>query len=296
LIPILLIPQLILSGVVVKFDKLNPVIGNTSTVPLVGDLMASRWAFEAAMVAQYKDNKYEKQFYIYDKVMADADYKKIYLIPELESRLDFININRHSENPSLKKEVAQRLDLIRNTLQREEEIVKATFEYMDKLRIERYDSTINIPLLNYLEALKRFYINRYNKADVEKDRKIELLTNTPEKEKQFEHHRNAYHNEAIADLVRNTMEQNRIIETNGKLVQKIYPVYKDPDPDHVIDFDAQFYMPEKHFLNKNIDTYWFNLGVIWCMTFLLALALYWEILRKIILHMSNLSNPLEKRM
>ena len=45
LIPILLIPQLILSGVVVKFDKLNPIIGNTETVPLVGDLMASRWAF-----------------------------------------------------------------------------------------------------------------------------------------------------------------------------------------------------------------------------------------------------------
>ncbi|MFM7854854.1 MAG: ABC transporter ATP-binding protein, partial [Flammeovirgaceae bacterium] len=138
--------------------------------------------------------------------------------------------------------------------------------------------------------LKRFYINRYNKADIEKDRKIELLTNSPEKEKRFEDHRNAYHNEAIADLVRNTMEQNRIIETNGKLVQKIYPVYKDPDPDHVIDFDAQFYMPQKHFLNKNIDTYWFNLGVMWCMSFLLALALYWEVLRKIIAQLSNLSN------
>src|SRR5260221_6314863 len=45
LIPILLIPQLILSGVVVKFDKLNPLIGDTATVPLVGDIIASRWAF-----------------------------------------------------------------------------------------------------------------------------------------------------------------------------------------------------------------------------------------------------------
>jgi ABC-type multidrug transport system ATPase subunit len=61
LIPLLLIPQLILSGVVVKFDKLNPRIGNPATVPLVGDLMASRWAFEAAMVTQFKDNDFEKQ-------------------------------------------------------------------------------------------------------------------------------------------------------------------------------------------------------------------------------------------
>ncbi len=64
LIPLLLIPQLILSGVVVKFDKLNPTIGNTETVPFVGDMMASRWAFEAAMVTQFKDNRFEREFYI----------------------------------------------------------------------------------------------------------------------------------------------------------------------------------------------------------------------------------------
>ncbi|MBS1556826.1 MAG: ATP-binding cassette domain-containing protein [Bacteroidetes bacterium] len=296
LIPILLIPQLILSGVVVKFDKLNPIIGNTSTVPLVGDLMASRWAFEAAMVAQYKDNAFEKEFYVYDKTMADADYKKIYLIPELESRLDFINLNRQTQEPGIKKEVAQKLDLIRTTLEREEKITKVKFQYLDKLTINRYDTTVNIPLINYLETLKRFYINRYNKADKEKDNKIARLTNTPEKEKEFEQQRNAHQNEAITDLVRNTMEQNRIIETEGKLVQKIYPVYKDPDPDHMVDFDAQFYMPAKHFLNQNIDTFWFNLGVIWSMTLVLAIALYWEVLRKVIDQLSNISNPLEKRM
>src|SRR5260221_6212039 len=83
LIPILLIPQLILSGVVVKFDKLNPLIGNTATVPFVGDIMASRWAFETAMVTQFKDNEFEKEFYVYDKVMADAGVNKIYFFPDV---------------------------------------------------------------------------------------------------------------------------------------------------------------------------------------------------------------------
>src|SRR5258708_10450870 len=89
LIAILLIPQLILSGVVVKFDKLNPLISNAETVPLVGDLMASRWAFEASMVAQFKDNHFEHEFYEQDKIIAEADYKKIYYIPTLESKVDF---------------------------------------------------------------------------------------------------------------------------------------------------------------------------------------------------------------
>ena len=122
------------------------------------------------------------------------------------------------------------------------------------------------------------------------------MTNTGEKEKAFEQFKNSYQNESIADLVKNTSEMHRIIEKDGKLIQKIFPIYKDPDPAHMVDFDAQFYMPSKHFLNKNIDTLYFNLGVIWSMTLVLAIALYFEILRKIIDGLGNISNPIPKRM
>ena len=296
LIPILLIPQLILSGVVVKFDKLNPVIGNTATVPLVGDLMASRWAFEAAMVSQYKDNDFEQKFYLYDKAMADADYKKIYLIPEIETRLDFINL--HSKNPdsAIQKEVNNKLQLVHDAVEKEELYIGTKFEAIEKIKPNQFDSASYQQLIEFFETLKKFYIHRYNMADQHKDKLISSLTNTTEKEKAFETLRNSYQNEAITELVRNTMETNRVIEKDGKLIQKIYPIYKDPDPDHIVDFDAQFYMPAKHFLNKNIDTRLFNIGVIWSMTIVLALALYWEILRKVIEGLGNLSNPLEKRM
>jgi ABC transport system ATP-binding/permease protein len=296
LIPILLIPQLILSGVVVKFDKLNPVIGNTSTVPVVGDLMASRWAFEAAMVSQYKDNKFEKLFYLYDKYMADADYKKIYLIPELETRIDFVNLQYKNPDPIIREEVKKQLGVLYTAIAIEQDMAGTKFEKLTSLTLEKFDSTIYKESTYFLETLKKFYINRYNKADREKEKLIARLTNTPEKEKSFEEFRKSYQNEAITELVRNTMETNRIIEKEGKLIQKIYPVYKDPDPDHIVDFDAQFYMPAKHFLNQNIDTLYFNIGVIWSMTFVLALALYWEVLRKAIEALGNISNPLPRRM
>ena len=297
LIPILLIPQLILSGVVVKFDKLNPVIGNTATVPFVGDLMASRWAFEASMVAQYKDNKFEQQFYLYDKVMADADYKKIYFIPEMETRLDFVNLNYKSDNPEIRKQVVSDLALLRNEMNEELSIVgKDHFKNIGSFTPDKFDTSIYQETVSFLETMKKFYINRYNKADQEKDRIINSMTSTVEKEKEFEKFRNAYQNEAIAELVKNTTETHRIIVKDDKFVQKIYPIYKDPDPDHWVDFDAQFYMPAKHFLNKNIDTFYFNLGVIWSMTLVLAILLYFEVLRKIIDGLGNLSNPLPKRM
>ena len=146
-----------------------------------------------------------------------------------------------------------------------------------------------------MESLKKFYVNRYNAADKRKEELIYALTNTPEKQALFNKFREAYHNEAITELVKNISETHRIIEEDGKLIQKIYPIYKDPDPDHAIDFNAQFYMPAKHFLSKDIDTFYFNTGVIWFMTLTLALALYFDVLRKIIDGIGNLSNPLYRR-
>ncbi len=124
---------------------------------------------------------------------------------------------------------------------------------------------------------------------------IRLRTDTPEKEKAFEAFREAYHNESITELVKNISETHRIIEQEGKLIQKIYPIYKDPDPDHRIDFDAQFYMPRKHFLSRNIDTLFFNTGVIWSMSFVLALMLYFDVLRRLIDGIGSLQNPMYKK-
>lgn len=296
LIPLLLIPQLILSGVVVKFDKLNPSIGNTATVPFVGDLMASRWAFEAGMVSQFKDNKFEKEFYKYDKVMADADYRKIYFVPELETRLEFCLNNFKTKDPKIQTKLASDLSLIKNEIERQMLLVgNKKVDRLEDLTPAKFDSVVYSNAFSFLNVIKQFYINRYNAADRAKEELIHQMTETPEKEKAFEIYRERYRNEAIAELVKNVSETHRIIEKDGKLIQKIYPVYKDPDPEHAIDFDAQFYMPSKHFLSRNIDTFIFNTGVIWSMTIVLALALYFDVLRRIIDAIEGLSNPLNNK-
>jgi hypothetical protein len=292
LIPILLIPQLILSGVVVKFDKLNPAIGNTATVPFVGDLMASRWAFEAAMVTQFKDNKYEKEFYLLDKVMANADYKKVYFIPELETKLQYCLNNRNSNDPEAHGKAVKDLELIYNELSREaSEVGDKNVDWLTSITPSKFDSVAYHKAHLFLESLKQFYIRRYNNADQKKEEKIATMIDTPDKERAYDDFKERYHNETISDIVKNISETHRIIEKEGKLIQKVYPIYKDPDPDHVIDFDAQFYMPSKHFLNQNIDTFFFNTGVIWSMSFVLGILLYFDVLRILIDGIGNLSTP-----
>ena len=189
------------------------------------------------------------------------------------------------------------MDLVRNEIASElKDIGTENFKNISELTIEKYDSAVYSQTIIFIDQLEKYYVKRYNKADVLKDNKVGKMTSSIEKEKEFESFRNAYQNEAITELVKNTSEVHRIIEKDGKFVQKIYPIYKDPDPDHMVDFDAQFYMPYKHFLNRNIDTYYFNLGVIWFMTLLLVVTLYFEVLRKIVDGLGNVSNPIPKRM
>jgi ABC transport system ATP-binding/permease protein len=297
LIPLLIIPQLILSGVVVKFDKLNPVIGNTATVPLVGDIMASRWAFEAAMVTQFKNNEFEREFYIYDKIMADADFRKLYYVPEIETKLQYCLHNFRSDDAEVKALLVKELELVKKELTSEAiGVGQSDLPFLDNLTALKFDSATYTSAIEFTATLRRFYINRYNKTEAEREKKIQNLTDTPEEEAAFIRFKEKYRNESIADFVKNTQEPHKIIEKDGKLVQKIYPIYKDPDPDHMVDFDAQFYMPAKHFFNTNIDTLYFNTGVVWVMSLMLMLTLYFDVFRRIIDGIGDLSNPLDKRM
>ena len=67
LIPFILIPQLLFSGVIVPFDKLHKnSMSSHEFVPLIGDLMATRWSYEALATEQFKNNRYEKNFFRYD--------------------------------------------------------------------------------------------------------------------------------------------------------------------------------------------------------------------------------------
>ena len=58
---------MILSGLLFSFDKLNDIISTKGKVPIVADLMASRWAYEAIVVDQFRNNTYEKPYYDLEK-------------------------------------------------------------------------------------------------------------------------------------------------------------------------------------------------------------------------------------
>ena len=90
IIPFLMIPMMVLSGAMFSFDKLNRNVSSIDKVPLIADIMPTKWVYEALMVHQFKDNNYEKYFYDLEKERSNSNFKIVYYIPELTKRLDAV--------------------------------------------------------------------------------------------------------------------------------------------------------------------------------------------------------------
>ncbi|MBI4945608.1 MAG: ATP-binding cassette domain-containing protein [Bacteroidetes bacterium] len=285
LIPILLIPQLLLSGVIVHFDKLNPILTTQKNVPMSGEVMTSRWAFEALAVNQYKNNKFEKQFYTFDKKKSVASFKKDYLIAKLKGKIDKSITNY--KDPAFKDEVMSDLTLCREEIKKEMKVTKRIpCPVIDQLELGKFNEEVAAKMQEYLNNIQQYYIKTYNIAGDEEDKLIGKINKEKGADK-FMQMKNEYENESLIDLVtnRNSME-DKILENDGELIQRSDPIFLDPPADKFL--RAQFYAPRKAIFGTYFDTYWVNMSVIWVMTILLFITLYFDALKKLIDGAENL--------
>lgn len=289
IIPLLLIPQMILSGLLFNFDKLNNLISTKGKVPIIADMMASRWAYEAMAVYQFKENDFEQPYYQYEESEMRADFKSSYLIKELKRKLDYINDNIASTDDSVLQLVQKDLTIIKYKLSLE--TVKKGIEDIDldkALSIDGFNSQIHQILIEYLSNLKDHYLNIYNLSVLKKEKLMSFYEKSEDIDYNINDYKDKYFNESLSDLVRNITVKERLLEYNGKLVQQIDPIFNTPeDPSHALDYRTHFFAPRKHIFGSYFDTYYFNISVIWFMTLLLYITLYYELLKKMIDSFSN---------
>ena len=278
-IPLLIIPQILLSGVVVRFDQLNPIFVAKARVPFIGDLMASRWAYEALMVGQYKDNEFERIFYKYDKEIAMADYRNVYYLPDLESRLGYAFMNRNAQNSDISRQVDQDIDVLNHELPR---ALNGLHPGRQMIHREDLDSAMFLSVQQSLEDLRRKYLQRQKSARISRERIMEEMTESPKKIAAFQRFKKDYVNDKVTSIVSHENTKDRILLQGHFLVQMIYPIYQDPEPENFFDFRARFYVPEKYFAGHLYGTPWFDTIVLWCMTLLLFILLYFDLLRRLI--------------
>jgi hypothetical protein len=103
---------------------------------------------------------------------------------------------------------------------------------------------------------------------------------TPEEKEAFNKLRDDHYNESLGDLLMNSTDFYRIIERDGKLIQRLHPIYQDPMGSSML--RSHFFAPRKMIFGQYVDTYWANVLVIWSMSIFLMLTLYFDALSKLL--------------
>ena len=293
IIPFLIIPQLILSGIFISFDRFNPEISSPNEIPWYGELITSRWAFEAVATYNFIYNNYEKHFYVYDKIKSQANYKKEYWIPAMLNKLEKARKLILTENDE------EHLNYILTLLQNELTGNKVSaIDINSFFNVEKYKSIFDIKVYEstkqYLNQLKKYYRELYNTADRRQDKEKLKMTRTPELKKQFIKLKNDYSNEDLERFLRNKNNffSNKIIEYNGRFWQKVDPIFQSPEHPFI---KAHFFSPVKNIFSHPVSTFTINTFVIWFFNIILFISLKYRWLPGLFNFGSFLSNTLKPK-
>jgi ABC-type multidrug transport system ATPase subunit len=288
LIPLLLIPQMILSGGIFSFEKLNNAVTEKGKVPYIADIWVSRWAYEALCVEQFKNNKYQKMLYDIERVKSVANYKTSFWMEQIEKAINNSALYATQKDDSSKRLLEENLLLIKNELISEsrnkyfgKEIAKLDLNKL--LSSNNFDSAAVFTLNNTLARIKDYYNNMQRTATESMDSLIFALQEGSSQQIDLNQLKNEHYNEYLADFVKNVNIKERTVIANNRIVQQIDPIFHIPDNiSGLVDYRAHFFAPMKHFMGKYYYTYNFNTAVIWIMTIFLYICLYFDWLSKLV--------------
>jgi ABC-type multidrug transport system ATPase subunit len=287
LIPLILVPQLLLGGVMIKFDDLHKSISNKIYVPVIGDIMATRWAYEAITVEQFKDNKYEKPIFDADMEISQNDYVARTLISNLTTK---VNLCKTAEKNPLNQAAMEKDIMLVNYHLKEltNNLGLGLPTVFRNLNGKNFNEFVADSLINYLAMLKHQYRAYASAAD---NQRTKILT---EREKEIGVEGTVkllenYKNKSLSDLLKNENNPPDIWESNTRLIQKTQPIFMIPDSRIG---RAHFYAPYKVLGNLPlIPTILFNLAAMWIMIGLLFVALYYNMLKRFIDRLEALRLP-----
>ncbi|WP_102408322.1 ATP-binding cassette domain-containing protein [Parabacteroides bouchesdurhonensis] len=251
-IPLLLIPQILLCGLVVKFDDLSKQAANRNIVPLIGEIIPSRWAFEALTVEQFCNNAYNKQLFPIEKEKFLAQYYQNIHLPEVRSLVQQIALSDNDKQDKIKT-IENELPVLSHAAQIEPYSSGENYEdYLNKV-----EKALHTRSDNYTALLNKTQKDIINKNG------SEWFTNLKKE----------HHNTAIEELVSGTSETRFYKVANHRIYPKIGQIYMNPDNNWG---RAPFYSHEKKVAGYQFSTFSFNLLMLGLFGLLVIISIFAE--------------------
>ena len=265
-IPILLIPQILLCGLVVSFSDLTPK-STTGNVPVIGDLIPSRWAYEALAVTSFTDNAYKAPFFELDKKKYENQYYNMGFLDELQSQLETMK----DEKMRGKEVDPSHMETIRMNLP----------ELTDYCGMDAYKGDYSYESLRqYMKEAERILSKRSNETTLKADRLMAEMVREQGKDAVLELKREHY-NLNLEDCVIGANQKRMLDVIDNHIVARTGIIYLTPKSKVG---RAPFYSSEKILGSWHIKTLWYNLGIMLLMSIVVAIFLFtdWpgKVLRK----------------
>ena len=251
-IPLLLIPQILLCGLVVSFSDLTPK-STTGNVPLIGDVIPSRWSFEALAVTSFTDNAYEKNFFLSDKEKYETQYYNIGVLYELQSQLETMK----SEQQTGKEVNPEHLEVIKTNLP-----LLTSYCKMDAYEGDWSYSS----LYDYMKEAENLLTERSNRITLLADKQTARFVKENGKDVLLQLKRDNY-NLQLEDCVIGMENQRMLDVIDNHIVARTGLVFLTPLSHNG---RAPFYSSEKIIGDWHIKTIWFNLSILLLMSIIVT--------------------------
>ncbi len=295
LIPLIIIPQMILGGAMFSFEKLNGKIGggHGDQVPVMADFMVSRWAYEGMMVNQFVNNNYEKEIYHFDKLESNFNYKLAYFLPKLD---EFIKDYENKELGTAERHEGYVVALSEITSECKELGLKEDLAALATLKEQDVETAPGV-FYSAMKTIKERYNELYNKISDKRLSYMNKIESDPEKLRQLQQDKDAYVNDHLADIVKNTFTKEKIKLRDDRLVQNIDPIFMVPEKNaNPLNYRYHFFAPLKYIFSARIPTYWFNIIVLWFMNLVAFIILYFNLVSWFFTFISGWIEPLGTRL
>ena len=254
-IPLLIIPMMVLSGAMFPYDKLNRKISHVDKVPLIAELIPTKWTYEALMVAQFKNNRYSRivyntegdTYYDLQKKISNADFNSVYRIPELKKALETCRLAYIDKKEGGEHSYITTVEPLMKLLVNEIGVMEQydfipTFDWKEFLSPEEFNTEVAGITLKYLNEAYEHFRNYSNKISDARD-SFYILN----KDK-IDNYQEKYFNYKLEEVVTKYYEKNKLLVHDNSIVQNVDPIYLDPPIKRGPHFSAHLYAPNKSFL------------------------------------------------
>ncbi len=234
-IPFILIPQILLAGAILDFDKINSTLTSKKNVPFYSNLIISRWSYEALTTLQYGNNRYNKEIINASIDRSSIIYMYNFFIPAIETEL--YNYLDHNTSINSKR--------IFSLFEQTKKISTLTYNFIFPDTINQSIAEQKLVEINNIKIILRNKMKIANKKidDIIKN-KLDCFNKTE------------YCNAKLSDIVLKSNEYVNYIYINDHLIRKFQPGLYISDSKFG---NSHLYAPYKRIGNYNCTTWVYNM-------------------------------------